>query len=293
MIQLLTCLVAGAVLLSGSAPAAATDVPLPDAASLIRKVRANLQTDEALLRQYTFKERRQDVKASKLGKLKLGPWREFEVYPSEVPGETYKRLISVGDVPLPPDELERRDAAHRRTVLDKLEQIRVETPSQREKRLGKLAKERREEQLVIDDVFAVYDIAVLRRETVNGRPTLVTSLTPRKKARTRSDAGRFLKKIRGTAWVDEADSQVVRVEMEAVDDITFGLGLLARMHDGSTIMFRRTLVNGEIWLPAEAQYRIAGRTLVFRKFDLESTTRYSDYRKFDVTTTEAVSSSPD
>jgi hypothetical protein len=118
---------------------------------------------------------------------------------------------------------------------------------------------------------------------------IVTSLTPRKHARTRSDAGKFLKKVRGKAWVNEADRQVVRVEMEAVEDITFGLGLLARMHKGSTIMFRRTLVNDEIWLPAEAQYRIVGKTLIFRKFNLESTTQFSEYRKFNVSTSEEVS----
>ncbi len=270
------------------APDKRPSAPLPDVPSLIREVKAGLQTDEALLRQYTFKERRRDVKVTKLGKVHFGPWREFEVYPSEVPGETYKRLVSVDGVPLTPAVLERRDAEHRKVVLDQLEQIRVETPAQRQKRLAKKARERREEQDVIDDVFAVYDIAVLGREVVDGRQTLVASLTPRKSARTKSDAGKFLKKIRGRAWVNEADRQVVRVDMEAVEDITFGLGLLARMQKGSTMRFRRTLVNDEIWLPAEAEYKVVGKTLVFRKFALESTTRFSDYRKFTVSTTEAV-----
>lgn len=272
---------------SAQAPAAA-DAPLPDVQQLLREVKAGLRTDEALLRQYTFKERRRDVNVSKLGKVQFGPWREFEVYPSEVPGETYKRLIAVDGKPLPAAELERRDAAHRKTVLDRLEQIRVETPQQKQKRLAKLAKERQEEQDVIDDVFAVYDMRLVGRELLDGRPTIVATLTPRKNARTRSDAGKFLKKVRGKAWVNEADRQVVRTELEAVDDITFGFGLLARMQKGSTMMFRRTLVNSEIWLPAEAQYRVVGKTLVFRKFSLESTTRFSDYKKFNVSTSEEV-----
>jgi hypothetical protein len=266
----------------------AQDAPLPDTAALIREVKAGLRTDEALLRQYTFKERRRNVNVSRLGKVQFGPWREFEVYPSEVPGETYKRLISVDGTPLPAAELARRDAAHRKTVLDRLEQIRVESPKDRQKRLARTAKERQEEQDVIDDVFAVYEIRLIRREMLDGRPTFVTSLTPRKNARTKSDAGKFLKKVRGTAWVNEADRQVVRTELEAVDDITFGFGLLARMQRGSTMKFRRTLVNGEIWLPAEAQYSVVGKTLVFRKFSLESTTRFSEYRKFNVTTSEEV-----
>jgi hypothetical protein len=262
--------------------------PLPDLAQLIKDVRAGLRTDEQLLRQYTFKERRRDVNVSRLGKVQLGPWREFEVYPSEVPGETYKRLISVNGVPLAAAELERRDAAHRKRVLDQMEQIRVETPAQRDKRLAKRARELREEQDVIDDVFAVYQIALVGREVRDGQSTLVATLTPRKNARTKSDAGKFLKKVRGRAWISESDRQVIRTELEAVEDVTFGLGLLARMHKGSTIMFRRTRVNGEIWLPAEAQYKVVGKTLVFRKFGLESTTVFSDYRKFGVSTSEEV-----
>jgi len=270
----------------------APTTPLPDARQLAREVQAGLRTDQELLQQYTFLERRRDVDVTKLGKVRFGPYREFEVYPSEVPGETYKRLVRVDGVPLPSAVLERRDAEHRKTVLDQLEQRRVETPAQRQKRLARKAKERRDDQDVVDDIFAVYDIAVVGRELLDGRPTIVTTLTPRKHARTKSDAGKFLKKIRGKAWVNERDRQVVRTELEAVEDITFGLGLLARMHRGSTISFRRTLVNNEIWLPAEAQYKVVGKTLVFRKFALESTTLYSDYRKFNVTTSEGVADKP-
>jgi hypothetical protein len=53
-------------------------------------------------------------------------------------------------------------------------------------------------------------------------------------------------------------------------------------------MFRRTLVNGEIWLPVEARYKVVGKTLVFRKFALDSATEFSDYKKFNVSTAEEV-----
>lgn len=263
--------------------------PLPDPAVLASEVRARLAPDSVLLGQYTFKERRRDVKVSKLGKVHLGPWREFEVYPSTEPGDTYKRLIAVDGKPLPPAVLERRDAEHRRHVLDLQAQRAAETPAQRQKRVARRGKERREDQQAIDDVFRVYDFKVLRRATLNGRPTLVVSLTPIENARPESDAGRYLTRLRGLVWINESDRQVVRVQMEVVKDITMGMGLLARLHTGSQMIFRRTLVNGEIWLPAEATFKAAGRSLLFRTFDVESTTQYSDYRKFNVDTTEAVS----
>jgi hypothetical protein len=282
-------LAVAAMLASSTARAQAeADDPLPDMATLAREVRARLQPDSVLLRQYTYRESRRDVKVSKLGKLHLGPWREFEVYPSTVPGETYKRLVAVDGKPLPANELERRDAAHRRNVLGRHAQIEAETPAQRQKRLAKLDKERRKEQAAIDDGFRVYEFHGLRREQLDGRRTLALDFHPRAGVKPQTDAGKYMTRMKGTVWINEADRQVVRMELEVIRDITIGFGLLGRMHTGSELMFRRTLVNGEIWLPAEATFRAAGRSLLVRKFDLETTTRFSDYQKFNVSTSEEV-----
>lgn len=267
------------------------EAPLPDAATLAREVRARLEPDSVLLEQYTYRERRRDVKVSKLGKLHLGPWREFEVYPSSEPGETYKRLVAVDGNPLPADVLARRDAEHRQHVLDLQAQLAAETPAQRNKRLAKRAKEQREEREAIDDLFRIYAFEVLRREMVAGRPTLVVSLVPKRGVKPRTDAGKYMVRMQGHVWINEADRQLVKGEMTVTRDITLGLGLLARLHTGSQVVFRRTLVNGEIWLPAEATFKTAGRALLFRKFDLQATTYFSDYRKFDVSTSEEVASS--
>jgi hypothetical protein len=290
-----TRVIAGAlvVLMRAGLAAAQTPVepPLPDVATLAREVRARLEPDSVLLGQYTYKERRRDVKVSKLGRLHLGPWREFEVYPSTEPGATYKRLVTVDGAPLPPDVLARRDAEHRQRVLDRQAQLSAETPAQRSKRLATRAKEQREEREAVDDLFRIYEFRVIRREMRAGRPTLLVSLAPKPGVKPRTDAGKYLERMQGYVWIDEADRQLVGGEMTVIRDITFGLGLLARLHTGSEVHFRRALVNGEIWLPAEATFKTAGRTLLFRKFDLQTTTYYSDYRKFDVSTSEQVATS--
>ena len=55
-------------------------------------------------------ERREEITMSKLGKVKDGPVKVYEVYPSEEPGNTWKRLISVDGKPLSAAELEKNDA---------------------------------------------------------------------------------------------------------------------------------------------------------------------------------------
>src|SRR6266540_5102442 len=107
------------------APASATSAPAPgsaqDAGELIRKVRDHLQLDSELQTQYTYLEKRRDVKVSKLGKVTVGSVRTFEVYPGDRPGRTYKRLIEIDGQRLAPAELDRRDDEHRQAVLANVE----------------------------------------------------------------------------------------------------------------------------------------------------------------------------
>ena len=137
---------------------------------------------------------------------------------------------------------------------------------------------------MVDDGFAVYDIKLEGQEARDGCQMTIAALTPRPNVNTRTEFGGYFKKFKGRAWVCQDDYQVARIEMEAIDDITIGWGLLGRVHEGSKFTFTRKKVNGEIWLPAEAKFEASGRTLMFRKFQLFTVTSYSDYKKFNVAT---------
>jgi hypothetical protein len=264
--------------------AAQTEPPLPDVNAVAKEVRARLRLDRELQTNYTYLERRRDVQVSKLGKVTVGALRTFEVYPSNKPGRTYKRLIAIDGTPLPKADLERRDEAHRQHVLAMVEQEKNETADMKAKRLKKDADDLREQHDTIDDGFAVFDIKLVGREVLDGHRMLVATLTPRQNARTKTDVGDWMKKFKGRAWVAEEDYQVAKLEMEAIDDITLGWGILGRVHEGSHFTFTRTKVNNEVWLPAEAKFEASGRTLLFRKFRLFTVTSFSDYKKFNVDT---------
>ena len=57
--------------------------------------------------------------------------------------------------------------------------------------------------------------------------------------------------------MDEADAEVVRVEATAIDDITYGLGVVARLNKGATVTLVRERVEGDTWLPTSI--RLSGR----------------------------------
>jgi hypothetical protein len=254
--------------------------PLPDLDAFKVEVRKRLRSDRLLQSQYTYVERREEIKVSKLGKVQAGPVKVYEVYPSAEPGNTYKRLISVDGVPLTPEELERNDRTHQRHVMERLS----ETPAAREKRQRKEAEDRRKEALAVDELFQLYEIRALGREQLDGHDMIVFSLTPRPGYRPRTDEGKVMARVRAKAWVSEADYQVTRVTFDVIEDITYGLGLLGRLYKGSTGMMARRRVNNEVWLPARVEIRIAGRALLVRKFAVDSVTTWSDYRKFKVDT---------
>jgi hypothetical protein len=259
--------------------------PLPDAGTFVAEVKARLRTDRALQAQYTFLERREEIEVSKLGKVKKGAVKEYEVYPSVVPGNTYKRLIKINGRPLDPAQLAKNDEKHRKDVLAQIN----ESPAARRKREQEHAKLRAEERQVIDEIFQMYEIRVAGRETLNGYPTIVATLEPRAKYAPKTDDGRVMKKFRVRAWVHETDYQVVKIDAEAIDDLTFGWGIVGRLHQGSRATFERTKVNDEVWLPARVHLVGTGRAVLFRKFAIDSVTEWFDYKKFDVKTDETYS----
>lgn len=260
------------------------EAPLPDLEAILEKVKSRIQLDRELQSHYTYLEKRRDVKLSKLGKVTVGALRTFEVYPSTKPGRTYKRLVEIDGKRLDAAELERRDAAHRKHILDMIEQEKNETPQEKAKREQQEAKDLREQRDLIDDAFAIFEVKLTGREMLDGQRVIAATLTPRQNVRTKSDEGKWMKRFKGRAWVSDDDHQVAKVEMEALDDINIGWGLVGRVHQGSKFTFARTKVNNEVWLPVEMKFEASGRTLLFRKFQIFTVTSYSDYKKFNVDT---------
>ena len=127
---------------------------------------------------------------------------------------------------------------------------------------------------------------------MNGYPTIVATLDPRAKYAPRTDDGRVMKKFRVRAWVHEADYQVVKIDAEAIEDLTFGWGIdrtaAQRLREPR---IERQKVNDEVWLPARVHLIGTGRAVMFRRFAIDSVTEWFDYKKFGVRTDEDVRAS--
>ena len=132
------------------------------------------------------------------------------------------------------------------------------------KRSEELETERRRYAAAVDDVFRIYDIRMVRREAVDGHDTIFATLTPKPDARPQTDDGKVMRHFKARAWISESDYELVRVEIEAIDDLSFGLGLLARVHKGTVATYERRKVD-ESWLPKQVTWTASARVLLVRR----------------------------
>src|SRR5262245_54910097 len=262
--------------------AAAQNQALPDAQSFLTQTRKNLRTDRALLSQYTYLERRREIRLTKLGKVELGAEQVRQVYPGLDPADTYRRLIEVDGKPRDPRVLEEEDRRHQQQVLDAMRQRQQASAADRQKREQRIAKYRKDEEDMLDDLMRVFTFSLVERQVRDGRPMIVVDFTPRPDAMPKTENGRLMKKVKGRAWVSEVDHQVARAEFEMLEDMSLG-GFLGKVYKGTSGSVERRLVNGEVWLPAEIRFKGSGRALV-RRFQIDNVVQYSDYKKFSVDT---------
>lgn len=261
---------------------------VPDTRKFLEEVRANLKSDELLLDQYTFTEVFRESRLDSRGGVKKSKTEIYEVYPSNLPGRTYRRLIFRDGERLSEAELAAQDRKQEEKTDKKERRLAAEDA---ERRRAREEEERRKEKAVIDEIFLMDDIAVAGRELFNGRPTIIVSFSPRPGYRPVTDGGRVVQKLAGRAWVDEADRQLVRLEAKLVDSMAVGPAKLARLQKGATAFFQRKKVNDEVWLPTEARFTGAAKAffLFGARLDVHST--FGEYKKFSVGTEEEIKTS--
>jgi len=282
-------LIVGALVVLASAARAGDEpdlAPLPDLHRFLNEVRERLHTDEYLLDQYTFTERHTERHLDSQGRTEKVIAEVFEVYPSAEPGQTYRRLVARDGKALDAKELAKEDRKREeKTALDSTRTAQL-------KRLEAKAEARSREQKAVEELFRVYDMAIVGRELLAGRRTILVTFRPRDDFEPTTKSGKILKKFTGRAWIDEGDRQVVRVEGDLLDDLSFGLGILARLRKGARAELVRRKVNDEIWLPAEARFVGHARVLLVKNVRLDTLSEYSDYKKFTVATDMSIAPEP-
>jgi hypothetical protein len=260
-------------------PLHAQEKPLPDPASFISDFRKTLHSDDKLLSQYTYTEKETSDTLDSKGNVKKSEINVYQVFNAEEDWKSFTRQIVKNGVPVSEKELEKKDREEKERV--EKETIKRGKKSEAERQTAK-AKADREEQEILDDVFALYDLQLVRRDILNGISTILVTFKPRPDFKPKTKEGRILQHIGGSAWIAEDDHELARLEAEIVDPISIGAGILAKLNKGSTIAFERRKINGEIWLPVKSEATLNAKVLMLKGYNLREVSEYSEHKKFGV-----------
>lgn len=218
---------------------------------------------------YTFLERVEERRYGRSGNLSS---KEIQTYEFMVlGGRPYGKLVERDDKPLPA-----REARKEQQKVDK-ESAKRQRESASDK--AKEDKDRAEERRYLREVPEAFDLTLLGTDQIGGRPVWIIGAQPKPGYKPKLKRAEILTKLRGKIWVDQADYQWVKAEVEVIDPISFGLGLV-RLAPGSVLDFDQVRVNGEVWLPAHISVRADARLFYLRKLREELDITYGDYQKF-------------
>jgi len=243
---------------------------------LVKVVTENYRANYKKERDYTYVERDEENRLDGNGQVKSTEAKTFEVM--ELYGEQVHRLIEKGDKPL-----SARDAAKEEERIEKLTGKRKnESQEERLKRQGEEEKQRQKNREFVREVADAYDFQLMGSEFLDGRDTWVIAGEPRPGFQPHLKDAEILPKFHGRLWIDKSEMQLAKMDVEAIDTVSFGW-VLARIHRGTRLVIEWTRVNGEVWLLRHLSFKFDARVALFKGYNEEDEQTYREYKKFRAT----------
>ena len=241
--------------------------------NLIQKVAVNDMENDKRQRDYTYIERDVENSLDGKGHTKSTERKTYEVL--NIYGEQVQRLIEKDDKPI-----SEKEAAKEEEKIQKIiNKRRNESEKDRRKREERDAKDREEGRQFEREIADAYNFTLLGTELVGGREAWVISAEPRPGFVPHMKYANYLSKFHGRIWIDKADVQMSKMDIEALDTVSWGL-FLARFHKGSHFMIEQTRINDEVWLPRQLDFTIDVRVALLKNFDMDAEQTFRDYKKF-------------
>jgi hypothetical protein len=243
---------------------------------LIRVVTENYRANYKKERDYTYIDREVENKLDGAGGIKGTESKTYEIM--ELYGEQVQRLIAKDDKPL-----SGKDAAKEEERIERLTSKRKnESEEDRAKRQADEEKQREKNREFVREVADAYDFRLAGSETLGGRDNWVIAGEPRPGFQANLKEAQMLSKFHGRLWIDKNDLQLAKMDVEAIDTVSFGW-VLARIHKGTRLVFEQTRVNGEVWLPQHISFKFDARVALFKGYNQLDEETFRDYKKFHTT----------
>jgi hypothetical protein len=242
----------------------AANPPLPAIPQLSKEVLEHQKQLDKVRENYTFSVSQEVQEIDAKGKVSKTETEEAEVF--FVNGHEIWQLVKKEGKPLT-DEEQKKETERVTKLVKKAEKTPPDQPLEGH-------------EVTISRLLEIMDVLNERRENYRGRPAIVFDFVGRKDARTHGLAEDASKKLKGTVWIDEADSQVAHLDVAFDDNFRVAGGIVATIQKGSNFHFDQAQVNGEIWLPTGVEGTVQARVLLVKGIRQHFTERCFDYKRF-------------
>jgi len=232
----------------------------------------DLQNDKKQ-RDYTYVQREEQHKLDGKDQVKSSESKTYEIM--VLYEEPVRKLIARDDQPLSESDARKEDEKVQKVI----EKRKDESESDRRKRLEKQNKEQEEGRQFVKEIADAYNFRFAGEENLDGRKSLVIDADPRPGYEPRMKDAKFLPKFHFRVWLDEAEKQWVKLDIQCIDTVSVGLFLL-RLHKGSSIQIEQVRVNDEVWLPRHVALKLDARLALLKGLNLTEDVTFRDYKKF-------------
>jgi hypothetical protein len=262
--------------LSQSQPAGAqptTQLSQGQIRDFIREAAEKDMENDKKQRDYTYIQREEEHKLDGNGQIKSSESRTYEIM--VLYEEPVRKLIARDDKPLSENDARKEDEK----VQKMIEKRKNESENDRRKRLEKQKKDREEGRQFVKEIADAYNFRLVGDDNLDGRQTLVIEAEPRPGYEPHMKDAKFLPKFRFRVWMDRAEKQWVKLDLQCIDTVSVGL-FLVRLHKGSNIQIEQTRVNDEVWLPRHIALKLDARLALLKGLNMAEDVTYRDYKKF-------------
>jgi hypothetical protein len=256
-----------------TSPSVAGSLSAEQIRDLIQKVAANDIENDKKQRDYTYIERDVEDSLDGKGRTKSTETKTYEIL--NIYGEQVQKLIEKDDKPI-----SQKEAAKQEEKIQKIiSKRRSESDEDRQKRAEREAKHREEDRQFEREIVDAYKFSLRGTELVSGREAWAIAAEPRPGFVPHMKYAKYLPEFHGRIWIDKADLQMSKLDVEALDTVSWGL-FLARLHKGSHFMIQQVRINDEVWLPRQLAFKIDVRLGLLKNFSMDAQQTFRDYKKF-------------
>jgi hypothetical protein len=257
-------------------------VALPDLKALFKQIDDNQKAIDKIKENYAGTKVEEETDLEGNGKTKKPEIRESTFF--YLNGTEVSTLVKKDGRPLS-DEEEKKEIERVTKEVERLQKDaeKKEKKDEKNKDEGKDA-DADDEEISMETFLRACQFVNPRRERFRGADVLVFDFEPNPEFKARTLTEKLVQKLGGVIWVDEKALDVARLDAFFVGDAKIAGGLLADVEKGTRIILEQEFVNNEVWLPTYESAHVDVKVFLVKSFHVDGTTRYSDYKKFNVAT---------